>query len=170
MSDPFAESVVAAEAGSQGQASALFLLAPALHPRKDHAVSSSERPTARAHRDGVRIATGTDVETPPTSPYPSLFDELAFLHDRCGMSTSDVLLAATSNGAQSAGVDASRGTLEAGKLAGRRTMVGHLRHHVPSTGADHGCDPSDPIERRHARPGSADEEQRSGPSGQVGGT
>lgn len=73
--------------------------------------------TVRAIGAGVDVSTGTDFETPPDDPFPSLFKELLFLNRRCGMATDAVLRAATQVGARSAGAESTMGTLEAGKLA-----------------------------------------------------
>ena len=73
--------------------------------------------TAQAHRAGVRISAGTDYETAPEHPYPALFDELAYLVRRCGLSAGQAIRCATQVGAVSMGAEASMGTLEAGKLA-----------------------------------------------------
>ncbi|WP_328557472.1 amidohydrolase family protein [Streptomyces sp. NBC_00358] len=73
--------------------------------------------TAQAHRAGVDIATGTDYETDPVDPFPALYDELAFLVNRCGMSPAQVLRSATLIGARSAGAEDIMGSVEAGKLA-----------------------------------------------------
>ncbi|MFJ6835730.1 amidohydrolase family protein [Streptomyces sp. NPDC091209] len=73
--------------------------------------------TAQAHRAGVDIATGTDYETDPEDPFPALYDELAFLVHRCGMSPEQVLRSATLIGARSAGAEDIMGSVEAGKLA-----------------------------------------------------
>ena len=73
--------------------------------------------TARAFAAGVPICPGSDNEAQPDAPFPTLHDELYFLHERCGMPAADVLRAATQVGARSAGAEDRMGTLEAGKLA-----------------------------------------------------
>lgn len=73
--------------------------------------------TAQAHRAGVEIATGTDYETDAGAPFPALYDELAFLVERCGMSPAQVLRSATLIGARSAGAEDVMGSVEPGKLA-----------------------------------------------------
>jgi imidazolonepropionase-like amidohydrolase len=73
--------------------------------------------TAQAHRAGVEIATGTDYETGAGAPFPALYDELAFLVERCGMSPAQALRSATLIGARSAGAEDVMGSVEAGKLA-----------------------------------------------------
>jgi imidazolonepropionase-like amidohydrolase len=73
--------------------------------------------TARAHRAGVPISTGTDYESDPADPFPSLHKELLFLARHCGMSNAEVLRSATAIGARSAGVTQLMGTVEPGKLA-----------------------------------------------------
>ncbi|YAL82744.1 amidohydrolase family protein [Dermacoccaceae bacterium W4C1] len=86
---------------------------------REHAADSADLAAAlvtRAHAAGVPVSAGTDVETPPEAQFPSLFDELDFLHERCGLSTLEVLRAATSIGARSAAAD-DAGLLAAGKLA-----------------------------------------------------
>ena len=73
--------------------------------------------TARAFAAGVPICPGSDNEAQPDAPFPTLHDELYFLHERCGMPAADVLRAATQVGARSAGAEDQMGTLETGKLA-----------------------------------------------------
>ena len=73
--------------------------------------------TAQAHRAGVAVSTGTDYETGPEDPWPSLHAELRFLVERCGLSTAEVIRAATRTGARSMGREEELGTVEAGKLA-----------------------------------------------------
>ncbi|WP_051370694.1 amidohydrolase family protein [Streptomyces sp. 142MFCol3.1] len=92
------------------------------------------RLTAQAHRAGVDICTGTDYETDLKDPFPALYEELAFLVDRCGMPPADVLRSATLLGARSAGAEDMRGSVEAGKLADFVVLdadpladIGHLR-------------------------------------------
>lgn len=72
---------------------------------------------ARAVAAGVPVSAGSDYQTAPDDPFPSLHQELYFLHERCGMSPAAVLHAATQVGARSAGVDDETGTIEPGKLA-----------------------------------------------------
>lgn len=73
--------------------------------------------TAQAHRAGVAISTGTDHETAPGAAFPALHDELAFLVERCGIPSADVLRSATLIGARAAGTEDSMGSVEPGKLA-----------------------------------------------------
>jgi imidazolonepropionase-like amidohydrolase len=73
--------------------------------------------TAQAHRAGVEISAGTDYETAAESPYPALYDEMAFLVRRCGIPVEQVIRCATVVGARSMGAEAQMGTVEAGKLA-----------------------------------------------------
>ena len=79
---------------------------------------SRRRLTAQAHRAGVVISTGTDYETDAEDPFPALYDELAFLVDRCGMSRRCRRSARPPLiGARSAGAEDVMGTVEAGELA-----------------------------------------------------
>lgn len=73
--------------------------------------------TAQAYRAGVAISTGTDYETDPQHPFPALYDEMAFLVQRCGIPAAQVIRSATLVGAMSIGADTTMGTIEAGKLA-----------------------------------------------------
>ncbi|MFE1794687.1 amidohydrolase family protein [Streptomyces sp. NPDC059517] len=73
--------------------------------------------TAQAYRAGVDLSTGTDYETAPEDPFPALFEELAFLVNRCGIPPEEVLRSATLIGARSAGAEDIMGSVEAGKLA-----------------------------------------------------
>ena len=73
--------------------------------------------TARAFAAGVPICAGSDYQTLPDDPFPSLHHELYFLHERCGLPAAEVLRSATQIGARSAGTEDDMGTLEPGKLA-----------------------------------------------------
>ncbi|WP_419856588.1 amidohydrolase family protein [Candidatus Palauibacter irciniicola] len=73
--------------------------------------------TRRAHEAGVPIAAGTDAPPAPGAEWPALYDELAYLHERVGMSMTDVLQAATRNGALALGLAEEIGTVEEGKYA-----------------------------------------------------
>jgi imidazolonepropionase-like amidohydrolase len=73
---------------------------------------------ANAYRAGVRISTGTDDEPGDYAGNDSaLIQELALLHDGAGMTPSDILRAATLNGAFAIGREKDMGTIESGKLA-----------------------------------------------------
>lgn len=63
------------------------------------------------------MSAGTDYETAPGQPFPSLHDELVFLVERCGMPTAQAIRAATLVGALSMGAEDVMGTVAAGKLA-----------------------------------------------------
>jgi imidazolonepropionase-like amidohydrolase len=73
--------------------------------------------TNQAWRAGVPISTGTDGDTPPGEPWPSLYDEFQLLHDSAGLTPMAVIQAATANGAKAMGAEAEMGTVAAGKLA-----------------------------------------------------
>ncbi|MYC86862.1 MAG: amidohydrolase family protein [Gemmatimonadales bacterium] len=73
--------------------------------------------TRRAHEAGVLIAAGTDAPPAPDSEWPALYEELAYLHERVGMSMADVLQAATRNGALTLGLGDEIGTVDEGKYA-----------------------------------------------------
>lgn len=73
--------------------------------------------TRRAHEAGVPIAAGTDAPPAPGAEWPALYEELAYLHERVGMSMTDVIRAATRNGALTLGLAEEIGTVEEGKYA-----------------------------------------------------
>jgi imidazolonepropionase-like amidohydrolase len=75
------------------------------------------RLTADAYRAGVAISTGTDYETDPAEPFPSVHEEMIFLAERCGIPAEEVIRCATLIGARSMGAEAEMGSIEAGKLA-----------------------------------------------------
>ncbi|GAA1404158.1 amidohydrolase family protein [Catellatospora coxensis] len=77
----------------------------------------SAKLTGDAYRAGVLVSAGTDYETDPDHPFPSLHAELLFLAERCGIPTDDVIRCATLVGAMSMGAQDVMGTVEAGKLA-----------------------------------------------------
>ncbi|GAA0253636.1 amidohydrolase family protein [Actinomadura nitritigenes] len=71
----------------------------------------------RARHAGVAICAGTDYETGPADPLPSLHDELRFLVHAMGMPPHEVIRAATSTGAAAAGLQEVAGTVEPGRRA-----------------------------------------------------
>ncbi|WP_328890420.1 amidohydrolase family protein [Streptomyces sp. NBC_00316] len=73
--------------------------------------------TGQAFRAGVDISAGTDYETEPGQPYPSLHDELVFLVERCGIPAVQAIRSATLVGALSMGTEDVMGTVAEGKLA-----------------------------------------------------
>ncbi len=73
--------------------------------------------TRRAYEAGVLISAGTDAPAGPAAEWPALHDELAFLHERVGMTMAEVIRAATRNGALALGLEDEIGTVEAGKYA-----------------------------------------------------
>jgi imidazolonepropionase-like amidohydrolase len=81
--------------------------------------------TNQAWRAGVRISTGTDGDTPPGEPWPSLFDEFSLLHDAAGLPQAAIIQAATLNGAKAMGAEADMGTVEPRKLANLVVLSGN---------------------------------------------
>ncbi len=69
-----------------------------------------------AHATGVRISAGTDWASPSNDEYPALIRELEAL-SRAGLSTMDVIVAGTANGAAAMGLEDAVGTIEPGKFA-----------------------------------------------------
>lgn len=93
-----------------------------------------KRLITRARRAGVTICTGTDYESAPGDPYPSLHDELRFLVDAMGMPAREVIRAATLAGAAAAGQESAMGAVRPGMLANLLIVaddphddIGHLR-------------------------------------------
>lgn len=94
----------------------------------------SARLTADAYKAGVPISAGTDYENDPADPFPSLYTELAFLVQHCGLSAEEAIRSATLVGAMSMGAQDVMGTVAAGKLANfavladdPRADIGNLR-------------------------------------------
>ncbi len=73
--------------------------------------------TAQAHRAGVRLAAGTDGETPAEEAWPAVHEEMSLLVERAGLSAAEALRAGTVNGAAAAGQDADMGRIAPGRLA-----------------------------------------------------
>jgi imidazolonepropionase-like amidohydrolase len=71
----------------------------------------------QAFRAGVRIAAGTDGETPAQDAYPALLEELQLLQDEIGMSPLDVIRAATQTNAAALGHSEDMGVVAPGRLA-----------------------------------------------------
>lgn len=70
----------------------------------------------QAWNEGVQISAGTDWVAPASDPWPTLHHELAALV-KLGIPTSEVIRAATFNGARAAGRLADMGSIVPGKLA-----------------------------------------------------
>lgn len=79
-------------------------------------LAMSEALTRQAHRAGVTIAAGTDWVTAAGDPWPALHQELDALQ-RAGLTSLEVIQAATLNGARAAGAADQMGTIAPGKLA-----------------------------------------------------
>jgi imidazolonepropionase-like amidohydrolase len=73
--------------------------------------------TKAAHRAGVPIVAGTDVDAGPAEQFPMLYKELALLVTHAGLSPMEAIVSATRNPARMLGKDNEIGTIEAGKLA-----------------------------------------------------
>lgn len=80
------------------------------------AMEARQRSMEAALRHGVPIAMGTDIGGQDLLPHGRNAAELALLV-RFGMSVSDALVAGTLGAARCLGLDAGRGSLEAGKVA-----------------------------------------------------
>lgn len=85
---------------------------PALRPGLCSAALSYAM-ARQAYRAGVRIAAGTDGETPWQADVPALIEEMELLQNEVGMAPMDVLRAATQTGADALG----RGGEEMGVIA-----------------------------------------------------
>ena len=73
--------------------------------------------TRQAFRAGVALSTGTDGIAPASDLWPALYDELALLVTKAGLTPAEVIRAATLTGARAAAQDADMGTVAPGKLA-----------------------------------------------------
>ena len=72
--------------------------------------------TRAAHRAGVTLVAGTDHYARDDDPYPSLHEEIRRLVD-AGLTPLEAITAATRHGARALGLEATHGTIEAGKVA-----------------------------------------------------
>jgi imidazolonepropionase-like amidohydrolase len=74
--------------------------------------------TRRAHEMGVPLAAGTDsFGNPARDAAPNLHREMQFLVEDCGLTPVEAIHAATFEGARAIGIEASYGTVVAGKIA-----------------------------------------------------
>ncbi len=73
--------------------------------------------TEAAYDAGVDISTGTDGMLPFDADYPALFDEFEMLAEKANMPPLQIIRSATYVGARVLGLEADRGTVEAGKRA-----------------------------------------------------
>ena len=78
---------------------------------------SELRNLGEMRRAGIALLAGTDVGAPLIVPGFSLHDELAHLVNTAGMTTRQVLEAATIGAARIVGMGDSVGTIDTGKLA-----------------------------------------------------
>lgn len=70
---------------------------------------------ARANREGIPIAAGSDFTTPPDEPFPALYQELEALVEIGGLSPMQAIVAATSTAARTIGIEEAAGTLAHGR-------------------------------------------------------
>ena len=70
-----------------------------------------------AHKAGVKIIAGTDMDGQGEDPYPIVDQELERLVKYAGLTPQEAIMTATSNAAIAVGKQAEIGTLEAGKFA-----------------------------------------------------
>ncbi|THD56703.1 amidohydrolase family protein [Phenylobacterium sp.] len=73
--------------------------------------------TRQAFRAGVPLSTGTDGIAPATDPWPTVYDEIALLVRKAGLTPAQAIHAATEVGARAAAQGADMGTVAPGKLA-----------------------------------------------------
>ena len=71
----------------------------------------------QAYEAGVTIGVGTDSGTSTNPHHSAIWREMALLQDKVGMSSNDVILAATKTNAEIIGLIDEIGTIEVGKLA-----------------------------------------------------
>jgi hypothetical protein len=73
--------------------------------------------TRQAFRAGVPLSTGTDGIAPASDPWPTVYDEIALLVTKAGLTPAQAVHAATEVGARAAAQGADMGTIAPGKLA-----------------------------------------------------
>ncbi|HYY58648.1 MAG TPA: amidohydrolase family protein [Pyrinomonadaceae bacterium] len=74
--------------------------------------------TRLAHRMGVTLVAGTDIqEAPRRQELPNIHTEMELLVSKCGLTPLEAIRAATLNGALVLGIEASYGTIAKGKVA-----------------------------------------------------
>ncbi|MDT3405341.1 amidohydrolase family protein [Mucilaginibacter terrae] len=71
----------------------------------------------RMHNKGVKVAAGTDQIVDLAAPYPRLMDELTYYADSCGFTNAEALRTATTNAAETIGMEKQIGTITVGKRA-----------------------------------------------------
>ena len=88
--------------------------------------------TRLLHEAGVTLAVGTDANNPWIVPGPSFHREMELLV-AAGIPPEEVLVMATANGAEAAGLLHDRGTVEVGKQADLVLLEGDPREDIRST-------------------------------------
>ena len=73
--------------------------------------------TRQAFQAGVPLSTGTDGIAPASDPWPTVYDEIALLVTKAGLTPAQAIHAATEVGARAAAQGADMGTVAPGKLA-----------------------------------------------------
>ena len=79
--------------------------------------------TRQAFQAGVPLSTGTDGIAPASDPWPTVYDEIALLVDKAGLTPAQAIHAATEVGAKAAAQDKDMGTIAPGKLANLIVMA-----------------------------------------------
>lgn len=81
--------------------------------------------TALARSMGIPVVAGTDRDASRTADgYPTLFEELEALVDKCGFSALEAITTATLHGARALGIERDFGTVEPGRLADLIVVAG----------------------------------------------
>lgn len=73
--------------------------------------------TRQAFQAGVPLSSGTDGIAPASDPWPTVYDELALLVSKAGLTPAQAIHAATEVGARAAAQARDMGTIAPGKLA-----------------------------------------------------
>ena len=73
--------------------------------------------TRQAFKAGVPLSTGTDGMAPASDPWPAVYDEIALLVTKAGLTPAEAIHAATAVGARAAAQAAEMGAVAPGKLA-----------------------------------------------------
>jgi len=89
--------------------------------------------TTMAHRNGVKIAAGTDFMCSPGEEFPNLHTELELLVTKCGMTPLEAIQSATRINAETLGIETRTGTIEKGKMADLLVLTGNPLADIKNT-------------------------------------
>ena len=102
---------------------------------KERMAEFSNEITRLAHKYGVKISAGTDLQLDEKTGLPMLHREMAALVEQCGMTPMEVIKSATMIAAETIGIEDTIGSVEVGKDADLLVLLANPLDDIANTAA-----------------------------------